>query len=102
MWRWAELKRFKKETKLVVCFFFTHTKQRKYAFLYIGLMDTNRAAANFIAIAHNVVSPSQRLIRCFFELVNPLIVWRSKRMMHCSPSALICHFKHWSINNPKE
>ena len=104
--RRAELERVEEEAKLLLRLLLGHAEHREHALLDITLVNTDRAATDLIAIAHDVVGPGKRLPRRFLEPVAPLLVRRGERMVDRRPALRsilrLGLLEHRGIDDPQE
>src|SRR5699024_990991 len=61
VWWRTVLEGIQEEAELLLCFFFADTHDVEDALLHISVVDTDGAAADFIAVADNVISVSRSL-----------------------------------------
>src|SRR5436305_2927769 len=70
--RRAELERVEQEAELLLRFLFAEAHQAEDALLDVAAVDTDRAAADLVAVADDVVGVGQRVARVLLELVDRL------------------------------
>src|SRR5690606_26244021 len=112
--RWGPvLEAFKQEAELGVSLLLSHAHELEDALLDVALVDTDRTAADFVAVAHDVVCVGKCRSRIGVEGVHELWLRAGERMVHSGPSAS-AHghiargnsvrrgFEHWCVDDPDE
>ena len=59
----------------------------EHALLHVAAVDTDRAAADLVAVADDVVGVGERVARVLLEPVDPLRLRRGERVVHRGPGA---------------
>src|SRR5665811_1468134 len=80
--------RFKQEAELALRLLGAQPDRVEHALLHFGAVDTDRAAAEFVAVEHDVVCLAQRLARDLMEVVDVFIAWSRERMVDRGPRIL--------------
>ena len=88
MRRSSELECIKKESELSLRFFLANTHDLEDAILDVTSVNTNRATADFITIADNVIGVGQSIAGILVESIQPFRLWRGEGVVNRSPSAV--------------
>ena len=102
VWRASILKRAQQETELLFSLFLADFQKVEYRRLHGPIVNTNRAAADFGAVDHQVIGTRQGGAGIRYESVGIVNRWRRERMMQRIPSlGLSVFFEHWEVDDPK-
>src|SRR5580704_18934494 len=82
MGRRAVLERVEQEAEPIDRFLAREPQQFKYLQLQLAAMDTNRTAAEFLAVEHHIVGECARLERRRLEHSKIVGMWRGEWMVH--------------------
>src|SRR5262245_61079672 len=77
--------RLQQEPKLLFRLRLVEAHDREHPLLDVSTMDTDRAAADLVAVADDVVSVSQNGARIAFQAVHQIRLGGGESMMHCGP-----------------
>ena len=113
MRRGPERKRIEQEPKLFLRLFLGDTHHLKHAFLHVTAVNTDRTAADFVAVAHNVVGVRQGTTRIGIEGVEAFVRGGGKCVVHRRPGGMAQGhiagslglgggFEHGCVNHPGE
>ena len=94
-------------------FLIRDTHDGKYAFLHVTAVNTNGTAADFVAVAHNVIRIGQSVTGVGVKSIQAFRFRGGEGVVHCSPGGMPqCHitgclcvggrFKQGCIDNPGE
>ena len=95
------------EPELLPLLGLVHAEQREHPLLHVAAVDTDGAAADLVAVAHDVVGVGQRLSRVVGEPVDPVRVRRGERVVHGGPAELVAlvvpdPLEHRRVDDPDE
>src|SRR5699024_332547 len=85
VWWRTVLERIQEAAELLLCFFVPDTPDVEAELLHISVVDTDGAAADFIAVADNVISVSRSLTWILIKRIHPLWLRRGKGVVHSGP-----------------
>ena len=87
MRRRTEGERVEQEAELLLLLLGAEAHHREDALLYVATVDTDRATADLVAVADQVVGVGQRRTRVLLEGVDPLRLGRGEGVVHRGPGA---------------
>src|SRR5699024_8137204 len=81
--RSAVFERFEQEAEFFMCFAVVYPHQCENAFLHVEPVNTDRSAADLVAVALDVIGPRQGALRMLVKRIR--ILWRGERMVDRRP-----------------
>ncbi len=90
------------EAEFVLRVFVGQAEKMEHLVLKFGIVDTDAAAAKFVAIDNHVVGRGANFARCRFEFVDVIGIWRRERVVHSVIALrLVVPLKQREIDNPE-
>ena len=89
MRRSAIFKSLQQMSEKLVDFFIRMSEQAENPALQFGIMNTDAASGNFIAVADEIIMPAVDLFRSAVQQMQIIFPGLSKRMMHGFPAVLL-------------
>ena len=102
VWRWPKAKGLQKKAKLGLLFGFVESEHFEDFGLDIGTMNTNRTAADFVSVEHEVIGLGSDLTGIGVEERKIGNFGAREGMVRRYPSTLVIAFELREIGDPKE
>ncbi len=96
------MERVQEEAELGAGFLAGQPDNVEHFLLHVGPVDTDRATADLVAVADQVVGVGEGTARLVSELVRPLRQRRGEGVVHRGPAACPVLLEHWRVHHPGE
>ena len=84
------LQRVEQEAELLARLVVADAERLEHARLHLGIVQTDRAAADLEAVEHEVVAVAEHLARVLLEQVDVLVVRARERVVRGGPALGVC------------